>query len=306
MPTSDEPLFSAEEISEMPQRLDEAMQWHLAWSQRLLRCALLGEAPAEDMLQANAHQLCEFGRWFGPISTRLQQIEPLCVHNLDVAHTNMHRAIRELYLAVLEKRHVDSYWFEAFEHNQAAMVQELAQLKEQFVRVRAQSDPLTGLPLRHGLDTLFSVRQNDAERSGNALFIALADADHFKKINDRHGHPTGDAALAHLAKTLKSALRGNDQVLRYGGEEFMLIFLSTDNEAAGHVAERLLELVRASPMPLPDGQMLHLTISIGMTRALLHDSLESAVRRADVALYQAKRRGRDRLEWALAETAEPA
>lgn len=294
-----EPLFSYEEIAELPMRMDEAMQAHLAWSQRLLRCALLGEPPAEDMLQANAHELCEFGRWFGPVSERLQKIEPVCVHNLDTAHSHMHRAVRELYLAVLEGRRVDSYWFESFESNQAAMVRELASLKEEFVRSRAQSDPLTGLPLRHGLHMLFATRQADAERSGNDLFIALMDADHFKKINDNHGHPAGDTALIHLAKLLKSALRGNDSLLRYGGEEFMLLFLGIDEEAAGNVAERIMHIVRSNLMPLPDGQLLHMSISIGLTRALPHDSLESAVRRADVALYQAKRNGRDRFEWAL-------
>jgi diguanylate cyclase (GGDEF)-like protein len=294
-----EPLFSYEEIAELPMRMDEAMQAHLAWSQRLLRCALLGEPPAEDMLQANAHELCEFGRWFGPVSERLQKIEPVCVHNLDTAHSHMHRAARELYLAVLEGRRVDSYWFESFESNQAAMVRELASLKEEFVRSRAQSDPLTSLPLRHGLHMLFATRQADAERSGNDLFIALMDADHFKKINDNHGHPAGDAALIHLAKLLKSALRGNDSLLRYGGEEFMLLFLGIDEEAAGNVAERIMHIVRNNPMPLPDSQSLHMSISIGLTRVLPHDSLESAIRRADVALYQAKRNGRDRFEWAL-------
>ncbi len=299
MPATDEPLFSAEEITELPRRLDEAMQAHLAWSQRLLRCALLGEPPAEDMLQTNAHELCKFGRWFGPVSKRLGKLEPVCVHNLDTAHNHMHRAVRELYLAVLEGRRVDSYWFESFESNQAAMVRELAFLKEQFVRSHAQSDLLTGLPLRHGLHTLFAVRQSDADRSGNEVFIALVDADHFKKINDQHGHQAGDAALIHLARLLKSALRGNDHLLRYGGEEFMLLFLGVDDEAAGNIVERLLHLVRSSPMSLPNGQVLHLTVSIGLTRALLQDSLESAVRRADVALYQAKRHGRDRMEWAL-------
>ena len=75
MPATDEPLFSAEEITELPRRLDEAMQAHLAWSQRLLRCALLGEPPAEDMLQTNAHELCKFGRWFGPVSERLGKLD---------------------------------------------------------------------------------------------------------------------------------------------------------------------------------------------------------------------------------------
>ncbi len=299
MSDTDKPLFSCEEINELPTRMDEAMQAHLTWSQRLLRCALLGEPPAEDMLQANAHELCEFGRWFRPVSERLRKTEPVCVHNLDTAHANMHRAVRELCLAVLEGRRVDSYWFESFESNQTAMVRELAALKELFVRSRAQSDPLTGLPLRHGLHMLFATRQADAERSGNAAFIALMDADRFKKINDVHGHPAGDSALIQLARLLKSALRGNDSLLRYGGEEFMLLFLGVDDEAAANIAERIMHMVRNNPLTLPDGRQLHMTLSIGLTRVLPEDSLESAIRRADVALYQAKRNGRDRFEWAL-------
>jgi diguanylate cyclase (GGDEF)-like protein len=298
MPATDEPLFSPEEIGDLPLRLDEAMQAHLAWSQRLLRCALLHEPPAEDMLQQNAYQLCDFGRWFALVAERLQKLEPDCVRRLDAAHRSMHLAVRELYLAAQGNKKAEPRWFDAFENGQSVMMKELAYLKEQFVHSRAQADPLTGLPLRHGLHTLFTVRQQDAERSGNAVFIALADADHFKKINDSYGHPVGDAALIHLTRVLKNALRTNDHLLRYGGEEFMLLFLGVNDEAAGQVAERLLQLVRNSPMTLADGQMLPLTVSIGLTRVQAQDSLESATRRADVALYQAKRSGRDRLEWA--------
>lgn len=298
MPPMTDPLFSLDEVAEMPRRLDEAMLAHLAWSQRLLRCALLKETAADDMLKPNAHELCEFGRWFGSVSTRLRKLEPVCVHNLDMAHGNMHQAARQLYLAAAENRKIDARWVESFESNQAEMVRELAFLKEQFMRSCAQSDPLTGLPLRHGLDTLFAVRQADAERSGNAVFIALADADHFKKINDDYGHPTGDMALIHLARQIKSALRSNDSLLRYGGEEFMLLFLGIDEESAGNVVERLINRVRTSPMPLPDGSLIRVTLSMGLTRAQPHDSLESTIRRADVALYQAKRNGRDRFEWA--------
>lgn len=299
MPATDVSPFTPEELNDLPVRLDEAMLAHLAWSQRLLRCALLNETPAEDMLQANAHQLCEFGRWFGAVSEQLQKLEPDCVRRLDAAHRSMHMAVRELYLAATGNKKTEPRWFEAFESGQSVMMKELAYLKEQFVHSRAQTDPLTGLPLRHGLHTLFAVRQGDAERSGNAVFIALIDADHFKKVNDVHGHPAGDAALIHIGKQLKSALRSNDHLLRYGGEEFMLVYLGVDDEAAGHVAERMLQMVRSHPMPLDNGDALPLTVSIGLTRAQPGDSLESAVRRADVALYQAKRSGRDRLVWAL-------
>jgi diguanylate cyclase (GGDEF)-like protein len=293
-----ETLFSPEELSELPLRLDQAMQAHLAWNQRLLRCALLGETPGDDTLQPNAFQLCRFGRWFDELHDRLLKLEPECVHTLDTAHRHMHLAVRELCLAAIAGNHAEAHWFEAFESNQSTMVRELAFLKERFVRFGAQSDPLTGLPLRHGLADLFSLRQADAERSNGALFIVLIDADHFKKINDVFGHPVGDAALVHLADLLKSTLRSNDHLLRYGGEEFMMLLYGASETAAEHVAQRLLQLIRSKPMLLPDGDRLPMTISLGMCRVLSDDSLESAIRRADVALYRAKRNGRDRYECA--------
>jgi diguanylate cyclase len=295
-----EPLFSPEEVAEIPHQLDEVMLAHLAWSQRLLRCALLKEPATDDMLQPNAHELCEFARWFGSVSARLRKLEPVSVHSLDTAHSSMHRAARELYLAARENRHIDLQWVESFESSQAAMVKELNYLKAQFIRSCAQADPLTGLPLRHDLQTLFTVRQADADRSGNAVFIALADADHFKEVNDDYGHPTGDMALIHLARLLKRVLRSNDSLLRYGGDEFMLLFLGIDDESAGNVIMRLINQVRAHPLSLPDGRQLRMSLSIGLTRALPHDSLESAIARADLALYQAKHNGRDRFEWASA------
>lgn len=291
-------LFSPEELYKLPLRLDQAMQAHLAWNQRLLRCALLGETPADDTLQPNAFELCAFGRWFDGAHERLLKLEPECVRSLDAAHRSMHLAVRELCLASMAGRHAAAHWFEAFESNQSTMVRELAYLKECFVRSGAQSDPLTGLPLRHGLADLFGMRQADAERSGGTLFIILIDADHFKKVNDVYGHPVGDAALAHLADLLKSALRSNDHLLRYGGEEFMMLLYGASEAAAEHVAQRLLQLIRGKPMLLPNGDRLPMTISIGMSRVLPHDSLESAIRRADVALYRAKRNGRDRFECA--------
>lgn len=293
-----ERLFSPEEIVQLPLRLDEAMQAHLAWNQRLLRCALLGEMPADDTLRPNAYQLCTFGRWLETAHERLLLIEPECVRTLEAAHRSMHVAVRELCLATLAGRRAEPHWFEAFETNQTVMVRELTSLKEHFVRACAQSDPLTGLPLRHGLPDLFTQRRADAERSGGALFIALVDADHFKKINDVYGHPVGDAALVHLADLLKNALRSNDSLLRYGGEEFLMLLYGSDEGAAENVAHRLLQLVRDNPMHLPDGEALPMTISIGMSRVLFQDSLESAIRRADVALYRAKKDGRDRYECA--------
>jgi diguanylate cyclase (GGDEF)-like protein len=291
-----EDLFFPEEIAELPQRIDAAMQAHLAWNQRLLRCAMLREQPGEDTLKENAHELCAFGRWFNSVEARLSQLDPETVVPVRDAHTRMHEAVRHLCQAALAGEQADPRWFEAFQTNQARMVQELTRLKENLVRSRAQADPLTGLPLRHGLPDIFALRRADADRSGSTLFLALADADRFKNVNDTYGHATGDAALVHLAGLFKSTLRGNDTLFRFGGEEFLLLLFGVSRKFAGNLTSRLLQVIRTSPLVLADGRALPLTVSIGLTEVRSDDTLDTALARADAALYRAKESGRDRYE----------
>lgn len=291
-----ETLFTPEEIADLPQRFDAAMQAHLAWNQRLLRCAMLRERPAEDTLQPNAFELCAFGRWFDSVQSRLAKLEPESVELIREAHTLMHLAVRELCLATLAGERADAGWLDAFESNQATLVRELTRLKESLVRSHAQTDPLTGLPLRHGLQEIFALRRADAERSGASLFIAFADIDRFKRVNDTYGHAVGDTALVHVAGLMKSTLRGNDTLLRYGGEEFLLLLYGVSGKVAASVAERLLHTIRTTPLTLADGRTLSLTLSLGMTRVRANDTFGTASERADQALYRAKEGGRDRCE----------
>jgi diguanylate cyclase (GGDEF)-like protein len=289
-----ETLFTPEELAALPGELDAAMAAHLAWTQRLLRCAMLREMPGEDTLKENAHALCAFGRWFTGVEARLARLEPVAVETIHEAHTLMHQAVRELCSAALAGEPADPAWFAAFQSNQATLVRELTALKESLVRSHAQTDPLTGLPLRHNLPDIFALRRADAERSGTALFVAMADADHFKAINDTYGHAAGDAALVHLAGLLKSTLRGNDTLFRYGGEEFLLLLYGVSRKHAANVATRLLQAVRGTPLILGDGRVLSFTVSLGMSEVRPDDTLDDVIARADAALYAAKTEGRDR------------
>ena len=165
---------------------------------------------------------------------------------------------------------------------------------EQDLRILASTDALTGLVNRRAFMERFSHELARSQRHGPAPTLLILDIDHFKKINDLHGHPSGDAVLAHLAQLLKASLRNVDIVGRIGGEEFAVVLVETNAAMAKPVIDRLLERIRETTVTLSDGQPLQFTASIGSTEILWGDTIDTAIQRADEALYTAKNTGRNR------------
>lgn len=162
---------------------------------------------------------------------------------------------------------------------------------------KAQRDPLTQLPNRAAL--VQSLRQSmaHAAQQSQSMAIMLLDIDHFKSVNDTYGHLVGDDVIQNIAYTLVRQLRSTDVVARYGGEEFVVVLPHATAREAFHIAESLCQAVRQSPLALPSGKLLHITISIGVyAGAPVHgSSWERLVGIADEAMYRAKNNGRDRV-----------
>lgn len=149
-----------------------------------------------------------------------------------------------------------------------------------------RTDPLTGLPNRRAFAAAFE--QAQARRDGGQLHVAVLDIDHFKVINDVHGHPEGDRILVAVAETLRLYAAGPAGVARYGGEEFLMMF-----ETGLRQAELQCEFVREAIANLPVG--LPLTVSIGLATHRAGETSDDTIARADQALYAAKRGGRNRV-----------
>jgi diguanylate cyclase (GGDEF)-like protein len=163
------------------------------------------------------------------------------------------------------------------------------------LRFDSERDALTGLRNRRYFNE-YVLSVDGARPVGGC--VLLADLDHFKRINDTLGHPAGDAVLATVSHRLSAALRESDKLVRWGGEEFLAILDPITREQADSTVERLLQTVRRDPV-LWNGQAIQCTISIGyaffpMTGSATEISLENAISLVDKALYEAKRRGRDR------------
>ena len=161
------------------------------------------------------------------------------------------------------------------------------------LREAAYSDALTGLLNRHAVDVVSRPILRSSRLDPPAA-VLMIDIDHFKRVNDDHGHASGDRLLQDIAHLLRRELRKGDNVLRWGGEEFMVCLAGADIDSALQVADKVLEAVVRHHHPLPDGASLSTTVSIGIAELEIGEPFCSTVERADAALYQAKREGRNR------------
>jgi len=173
------------------------------------------------------------------------------------------------------------------------------------LQYRATHDELTGLMNRAAISELLRREVARAQRSGAACGVLLADIDHFKYVNDRHGHAAGDAVLRQVATRLQAGIREYDAAGRYGGEEFLLVLSDCEESGLRDRTETIVAGLRARPFDIPGGVPIHLTISVGaVSSAGRNASPDSLVRAADDALYAAKRNGRNRAEIAKRQDVE--
>ncbi|MBO6542498.1 MAG: PleD family two-component system response regulator [Alphaproteobacteria bacterium] len=172
------------------------------------------------------------------------------------------------------------------------------QLKTNFKRSMemAVTDPLTGLYNRRYMTTHLASLMEEGAHSGRPLALMILDIDHFKAVNDTHGHAAGDEVLKEFARRVTNNVRGIDLACRLGGEEFVVVMPDTDAETALTIAERLRNRIAERAFPVDEETRLSVTVSIGLAGAIWPDDTNDALmERADQALYKAKRDGRNRV-----------
>jgi diguanylate cyclase len=181
------------------------------------------------------------------------------------------------------------------EHSQ----RQIERLKTNLANAEEQglSDPLTGLRNRRSFDIMLASQVASSRNSGQPLCLIIADIDHFKSINDRYGHPTGDEVLKWFAKVLSSNVKGRDTVARYGGEEFAIIMPQTTLENATTIAGQIKTQLGSQfwQKPGAPNTMLRVTSSFGVAVLLPGEGTSGLIARADAKLYEAKAQGRNRV-----------
>ncbi len=181
---------------------------------------------------------------------------------------------------------------EAFVDNSPheTLFRELEQLKD-----KANIDQLTGMFTRRYGEIILNAKLAEHQLGGRCMAVLFADIDRFKTVNDTYGHPIGDFVLKTISKTLSSAIREGDYVIRWGGEELLIVLTGTFTSALlDRIANKLRMLVQQTPISVT-GYSLEVTISIGATLATSAHTLETLVNRADTLMYQSKHAGRNRV-----------
>ncbi|MCY4752867.1 GGDEF domain-containing protein [Pelomonas aquatica] len=177
----------------------------------------------------------------------------------------------------------------------------LSDQREELARALAQlqaiatRDELTGLPNRRQMQALMDQELLRSQRHSHDFCVAILDLDHFKRVNDEHGHAAGDEVLRAFARTGQAALRATDVLARWGGEEFLVLLPDTSMPPALAGMERLRQHIAALRTDVGDGASVMVTVSIGLTGHRRGDPLAETLERADRLLYQAKSEGRDRI-----------
>ncbi|RZV52436.1 MAG: sensor domain-containing diguanylate cyclase [Pseudomonadales bacterium] len=158
-------------------------------------------------------------------------------------------------------------------------------------------DPMTRIWNRRGGEKLLKREWDSMQRKGKPMAMAMIDIDHFKKVNDTHGHDAGDKVICHVAKMLIKSLRPADILCRWGGEEFLLLFPECEPQNLQHALDRLIKAVHGAPAATP-AEPLQVTVSVGAVSIEPSASgcYEDYIKLADNALYEAKGNGRNRFE----------
>jgi diguanylate cyclase (GGDEF)-like protein len=187
-------------------------------------------------------------------------------------------------------------WVWTLKRQVARQTEELAKRSAE-LQAQATEDALTGLANRRLFTTIAEKEFPRAQRRGEVFSVLFLDLDHFKAVNDTYGHPVGDRVLEEFARRASKALRDYDTLARYGGEEFVALLRDADRDEALGVAKRVWTACRSTGFEVGEGQTaISVTTSIGVAVLSRDDqSFHQVLRRADEALYRAKKAGRDRV-----------
>ncbi|MDN3918775.1 GGDEF domain-containing protein [Roseateles violae] len=268
--------------------------WHLAQAEPehalALALGVLEEMGAHGQQQTvirarrSAYRACRALGRFEPALQHLEVAEREELRDL----TRKMRAQSELFVSRAEAQQVQ------WQAEDARLEAQQQRQRAAEAAASAERDPLTGLGNRRHLERRCAELLPAAGREQRPLALAQLDIDHFKSINDRCGHATGDRVLTLLAQLLQDSMRASDVVVRQGGEEFVIVMPDTDLSAATDVCERLRERVATHPWAQLGGPDWQVTVSIGLAIAAPYE-LAALLETADAALYRAKRGGRNRL-----------
>lgn len=243
----------------------------------------------EEITDKTAHLTTDLGEKNQGLSDNVNSLK---------SSRDKHEILRLLGTVVTQASSIHST-VESSHHELLETRQSLASMQEELAETRQllNEDALTGALNRRGLDLTLSREVARAQRLNTRFALAMVDLDHFKKINDIHGHEAGDLMLMHFTSLVRSVMRKSDALVRYGGEEFVLLLPDTDARGAHFVLGRLQQVMVRTPLNYT-GKRINTTFSAGVASLKPDENGHALLRRADEAVYAAKNAGRNAIRLA--------
>ena len=273
---------------------------HMRWMAQLTGAVSRGDAKAMPEM---SHERCDFGTWLHSEGRNLIRDKSHYTRVVDL-HRTMHEVVGELQ-AVMVGDHPHSLPIYALlkkaENHSLDLGNEIAMLNCMVIMSVYNKDPMTGLLTRRTLDRIM-LNQLEISRATDTPFcLLMCDLDHFKQVNDEHGHVVGDLALLHFVKLARDSIRQADLMFRYGGEEFLIVLPATTYEQGMVLAEKLIARLNHEPLDLDD-KMFPVRASFGLLEAngnkvafIDQEVVRELIQECDQRLYIAKQRGRNQI-----------
>ncbi len=286
--------MTRDQVASLLRGIHQAFDEHVRWLCQCQQALMHPERIHPSLIEVDAHHFCKFGRWYyGPVPAHIKSSEAFT--QLGQLHLRVHDCARSALGARLERGELDEDLCEAFISAQSDFLIALNHYVTEIAGGGQLFDPLTGLLNRLEMFPLLKKEQARVERTGQKCTLALADLDHFKRINDTYGHEAGDSVLTGAAKVFKSNLRPYDLLFRYGGEEFLFCLPDTDADEAGRIVERMRVGIEQTAFVIEGAGTAKITVSFGLSPLVTGADVGRSVHMADDALYDAKKAGRNRV-----------
>ena len=284
------PAEAKQIVRELGRALDSDREW-AAKFQAMLVCRI---KPKAADLKAGSHKKTVFGRWYaGQVNDKLSNHPGFAAVGKN--SERMHDRARDLACMVRDGADIKPANYQAYVKSVDHFRSSLRKMLSEAWDVLRYTDPLTGVMTRTAMQIRIEEEQERVRRSGQPCSIGMMDLDHFKSVNDTHGHQAGDKVLETVANYVKGNLRRYDQVFRYGGEEFVILLPNTTTANAKKILDRLRRSIKRRAVKIGKNKTLHVSASFGVAELLPDNPIKEFLELADQALYTAKKAGRNRV-----------
>ena len=283
------------DAAEIIQALDNAVDGLIAWITDWHAPVVTGNRLAElGEQQRSLRHLKSFQNWFAAHTNDAVVNQPTVRTLYDLS-----TAIEKQAATLSESgTHTTDQAYRVLLENVQAFVVQARRVERAFATASSDLDLLTGIQNRMAMRRALERRHHRIARTDARATIALADLDHFKKINDTYGHRAGDQVLSVAAGRMLDGIRSYDQLFRYGGEEFLILLDDAEPDTTRAILERLRLGLSDTPINIDENTNITITASFGAAELNKDETIEKTIERADEALYRAKEAGRNRIEFA--------